>query len=211
MEQDTEEAEDTAPELKALATAYGECLWVWSCIEAQLFLVFMAASGLTRCTTFEHTERRETLARAFFAVHGMKIRMDMTHALAQQRWEKSPHLATWKPIYKELNKQRGVRGQIGHRIGFPFPNPDSGKPPIALLIDPRLHFDIAAHYQSPANRGMSLDDILQIHQEFRGLQKRMADFVVTLVLEQHVESPQPQADPPLPLSTQDNLTPKESP
>ena len=207
----SQDAEETSPELKALAAAYGECLWVWSCIEAQLFLVFMAASGLTRCTTFEDTERRETLARAFFAVHGMKIRMDMTHALAQQQWEKSPHLASWKPIYKELNKQRGVRGQIGHRTGFPFPNPDSSKPPIPLLIDPRLHFDIAAHFQYPANRENVVDDILQIHQDFRGLQKRMAEFVVTLVLGQHATSPsQPQVGPPLPLWTQDNQTPKES-
>ena len=88
------QAEETAPELKALAAAYGECLWDWSCIEAELFMVFMAASGLVRCATFTDTEHRKTLARTFFAIIGMAIRVEVTHALAQQRWEKSPHLAT---------------------------------------------------------------------------------------------------------------------
>ncbi len=204
-----EEAEETAPELKALATAYGECMWDWSLIEAELFLVFMAASSLTRCTTFEDTERRETLARAFFAVIGMKIRMGMTHALALERWKKSPHLATWKPIYKELNKQRCERGRIGHRTGHLY-LPDSSKPPIALPIDPRLHVDIAVNFQDAENDGISLAKILEIHQDFLRLQRRMREFVVTLVLEQHGASPQPQSDPPLPLCTQDNQTPKES-
>jgi hypothetical protein len=76
------QAEETFPELKALATAYGECLWDWSLIEAKLFLVFAAASGLVRSMTFEDTERRETLARTFFAINGMQIRVAITHALA---------------------------------------------------------------------------------------------------------------------------------
>ncbi len=183
--------------------------WVWSRIEAELFLVFMAASGLARCMSFSDTEHRETLARTFFAVKGMEIRLGMTHVLAQQRWKKSPHLATWTPIHNELNAQRKVRGKIGHSTGLLFSNP-RGKPPTALLIDPRLYVDIAVDYKDAKNGGKSLVQLLQIHQDFLSLQRSMADFVFSLSIEQHLASPQPQAGPPLPPHTQDDQTSKES-
>ena len=207
-----QQSEETNPDLKALAAAYGECLWDWASIEAQLFLVFMAASGLVRCATFADTEHRKMLARTFFAIIGMKIRVEVTHALAQQRWEKSPHLATWKAIYKRLDKQRRVRGTIGHRTAFMFSDHDRSKPPIALLIDPRLYVDIAVSYQDVKTNGISLSKLLQIHQDFLSLQKLMTEFVGTLLKEQLAAFPQPQADPPLPLREgTDDQTPKGSP
>ena len=206
-----QESEEPGPELKALAAAYGECLWDWSLIETELFMVFTAASGLVRSMTLADTERHKTLAGTFFAVKGIEIRLAMTHALAQHRWEKSPHLAIWKGIHDDLDKQRRVRGKIGHRTGLLFSNPDSGKPPIALLIDPRMHVDMAVSYQDAKNGGISLVKLVQIHQDFLRLQKRMGEFVLTLVEEQHVAFSQPQAGPPLPLRTQSDPTPKESP
>ena len=207
-----QETVETAPELKALAAAYGECLWDWACIEARLFHVFTAASGLVRSLSPADTERQQTLARTFFAINGMRIRVAITHALAQQRWKKSPHLATWKIIYKELEKQRRVRGIIGHRAGFMYPDPDSSKPTIALLIDPRLYVDMAVNVHEAKNHGISLVELMKIQQDFLRLQRRMAEFVLTLVLEQHAACPQPQVGPPLqPLADKDDPTPKGSP
>ena len=205
------EAEETNAELKALATAYGECIWEWSLIEAELFHVFRAASGLVISMTVRDTERQKTLARAFFAVKGFEIRLAMTHELAKQRWEKSPHLATWNTIYDELRTQKGVRGKIAHCTGLLYPNQDSRKPPIALLIDPRLHVDISVNFQDAKNRGFTLLKLLRTTSDLLRLRKRMAEFVLALVQEQHVAFAQLQADPPLPLRTQDNQTPKEPP
>jgi hypothetical protein len=172
----------------------------------------MAASGLVRFMTFADTERRETLARTFFAINGMQIRVAITNALTQQRWDKSPHLVAWKGIHKELEKQRAVRGKIGHRTGLLFADPDTTKPPVALLIDPRLYADVAVDFQETKKSGISLLELLKIQQEFLTLQKRMADFVLTLLLEQHAAFPQQQADPPLPPRTdKDGQTSKESP
>ncbi len=206
-----QEADETAPALlKALAAAYGECLWEWSCIETELFQVFTAASGLALSWTLADFERQETLGRTFFAVKGIETRLAMTHALAQQRWAESPHLATWTAIHDELDKQRRVRGRIAHRTGLLYPNPDSSKPPLAVVIEPMLHVNMAQSYQDAKNRGTALVKLVEINKDFLRLRKRMSEFVVTLAQERHGAFAQPQVDQPLPLRSQCVQTPKES-
>ena len=197
--------------LNGLAAAYGICLWNWSCIETELFYVFIAASGLPIPMTLADTEREETLRRTFFAVIGFEIRLAMTHELAQQRWEKSHHLSTWKTIHKELRKQKRVRGQIGHKTGILYPNPDSSKPPLAVIIEPTQHVNMAVSYQDAKNRGIAFDQLIKISKDFLILRELMVEFVFTLAQEQRGAFPQPQVDPSPPIRTQQDRTPKESP
>lgn len=192
----TAQATSPVDELDALAAAYGKCLWTWSEIEAQIFQIFAAASGLPAPGTAEEIERHAGLGTAFFAVNGVEIRIAMTDALARERWAASPNrLREWDGIFKRLNKARRKRGVLAHRTGGIFQNPRRGKPFVAITV-PWHHIKYPATYAQAKQEGISLQALQEIHAEFNQLRLDLTTFSLKVTLSAHAARSDAAVTPP---------------
>jgi hypothetical protein len=194
-----------------LARVFGEIMWEWSCIETELFHIFASASGMAWPQSVADSERERSLSQSFFAVKGIEIRIQMTHAVAQGRWEKgSPNFIRWAEIHEWINEQRKVRGRLGHRTGVVIPDPQKKKGELVIMIEPPSHADFPRTYEEAKNRGLNKDMLEEIALEFTQLRLVMASFSLSLQHEgQREASEQPVSDRPRPRRSRADRNPRE--
>jgi hypothetical protein len=98
-------------EMNDLAIAFAKAMWKWNEVEAEWFLVYMAATD-----TFN--ANFGAILESYFSIVSPQTKLDMTNKAANSAWKGTPLLDTWRDLAERSREHLRKRGKLAHLVGY---------------------------------------------------------------------------------------------
>jgi len=163
-------AEYSNKKWRELQQEYANALWMWANIEAQIFIIYASALGMSGKDV-------QPLRSAFFSINSFEMRLTMTHAAVKTQWgEESQAFILWGELRKKCDKANRKRGKIAHKIGMCYSTPNNL---IFALTDPLWHTNHLDWRKAKAE-GINAETLKQYAAEWNDLDAMLINFGLVL-------------------------------
>lgn len=145
----------------------GRAVTEWAHVEISLCFVFRAC--------FDEKQVK-TAGNAFFAVENFRSKLALVEAAMASAFPDSPHLATWRTLAAQAQRNAALRNRIAHGIVVIYPTSNPGK----RLIITSWNADTPKRSILPAG-ALGIKDVYTAARHFTLLSNRLLNLASVLI------------------------------
>jgi hypothetical protein len=156
-------------DMDALRIAYAEALWAWNDTEAELFVIYQAA-------TLPPPTYSAALHHSFFTVMSPQARLQMTETAAKTTWKGKPAiLDAWAALSRPYRAALTTRGTIAHLCGMPVPLKHDATKFKCVLAEPPVHAKSPTTHEEQRSK-MGAAQLEEMARDWKKLEKDLKAF-----------------------------------